>query len=127
MRPPTLPDLHGSPLLTEYGKGPDFSITDCGAHNDCWECQFFELGEDAEGGEFCAFEAAALIGNASPELLRLFGWTESETQAGWFDAPDRCPWFADKTAPPVPFYDPRQITLPLSGVVAPPSEPANDC
>lgn len=108
-RPPTYPDLIGSPLLLPATDYINMTLTDCGAHHDCWTCQFFEIGEDAEGGEFCALEAAAIVGNCSPELARLFGWTTRASDPTWFDPPKHCPWFADKSAPPVPFDDPRQI------------------
>lgn len=105
-RPPTLPDLCGSPLLTR--DGVDLRITDCGTHADCWDCQFFDIGPDAEGGEHCAMEAAGIIGNATPELARLFGWTHEGGDTYW-DPPQHCPWFADKSDPDIPFDDPAQL------------------
>lgn len=108
-RPPTLPDLVRSPLLSDFGNGVDLTITDCGAHTDCWDCQFYDVGPEADGGEHCAMEAAAIIGIVTPELARLFGWIERES--GWFGAPARCPWFAAKDAPAVPFDDPAQLDM----------------
>lgn len=111
-RPPTLLDLIGSPLLNkDETRSIYMQMADGAAHVDCFDCQFYGIGEDAEGGEFCAMEAAAMIGNATPELARLFGWIAAETQPDCWYPPRNCPWFVDRSAPAVPFDDPRQLDV----------------
>lgn len=114
-RPVTFPEACQAPLgLLLIGETDDaihVQMTDGAAHVDCFDCQFYGIGDDAEGGEFCAMECAAMVGNAAPALARLFGWIESEGQPGFFYAPRRCPWFTDRAAPAVPFDDPRQLTI----------------
>lgn len=105
MHPPTLDDLYRSPLLAH-------GVIDCQPSGDpvacmeCWDCQFFDMEEAGAG---CAMEAAVTMGNATPELARLFGWTPNDDQPSLWSAPDRCPWFRDKSLPPLPHDDPRQI------------------
>lgn len=107
MRPPTLLDLIGSPLLRQ-------DATDCIPSGDplacmeCWDCQYWD---SEEAGTHCAMEAAVMIGNATPELARLFGWSEDEQQRGFWYGPDRCPWFRDKSEAWLPIEDPRQLSL----------------
>lgn len=112
-RPPTLLDLIGSPLLAADATRNHLylQMTDGAVHVDCFDCQFYGIGDDAEGGEFCAFEAAGMIGSATPELCRLFGWTNDRTQPDCWYPPRRCPWFVDREAAPVPFDDPRQLDV----------------
>lgn len=114
-RPLTYPDAMLSPggllLVGLEHDAIHVEMTDGAAHVDCFDCQFYGIGDDAEGGEFCAMECAAMVGNAAPALARLFGWTECESQPGFYNAPLHCPWFVDRDAPAVPFDDPRQITI----------------
>jgi hypothetical protein len=73
---------------------------------------------DGTAGEYCAFEAASLLGIVSPELATMFGWIQSETQYGprdGWDAPKRCAFFlkrqdGDDSPPPAP-PDPAQLVL----------------
>ncbi len=81
------------------------ACSELGAHPDCDGCQFYDL--EGQAGELCAMEGAVLCDTVTPELARLFGWTE-DSSGDWIE-PDDCPWFAAKDLPSVPFDDPAQF------------------
>lgn len=100
---------------------------DCWASGNCYDCWYYA----DVAGEGCAFEGAALMGVVSPDLARLFGWTQNakydkadDHRHGWH-APDRCPFFRARLNddgednPPPPDPDPLQLVL-----LADPSEDA---
>lgn len=95
---------------------------DSWASGNCFRCRFYAPNC---AGEDCAFEGAALLGSVSPELARMFGWTESAKYPGSFREPEQCPFFKerkdsdDTPTPPPPDPDPAQFVL-----IADPTEDA---
>ncbi len=89
------------------------------AHGNCFSCRYF----DAEGacGEYCALEGAAILGLVTPELAKLFGWTQTTTQYGpryGWEPPQTCRFWRDKTDddgnpadPRVPDLCPETLSL----------------
>lgn len=124
-RPPTLEEAAGRGLLAEHGKGvhtfSNGSEWDSWASPNCHACKYWN--KDVAGDD-CAFEAAAFLQIASPELARMFGWLE-EADYGW-RAPQQCSYFAAKSdgddddRPAPPPVDPTQLVL-----IADPSEDAS--
>ena len=85
---------------------------------NCFDCRFYE--HEGNAGEYCAFEAAAMLDMVTPEMARLFGWTQHTTEygplSGW-RPPQQCAFFHerpenddDDSAPPPP-PDPYQLVL----------------
>lgn len=95
------------------------------ASGNCFECWYYDV-ECA--GALCAFEAASFLHMVTPDLARLFGWTQRTEEygpaSGW-EPPQTCPFFrarADDDGddnPPPPPPDPAQLVL-----IADPTEDA---
>lgn len=115
-RPPTLADAEARGLLAKKGihtfsNGTEWEYW---ASGNCLSCWFYRL--DGDAGEFCAFEAAALLDTVSPELATLFGWKRHEQYADSWVSPDECTFFkerpdGDDDSPPPPPVDPLQLNL----------------
>jgi hypothetical protein len=125
MKPIGLDDAYERGLVTELGKGvltfSNGSEWDSWSTKNCARCKFFDPGAM---GALCAFEAAAFMHIASPELVRMFGWIEDAEHPGEFDKPETCAFFKDKDdrdedRPSSPPTDPRQLVL-----IADPTEDA---
>ncbi len=122
--PPTLDEAQERGLLTDDSQGihtfSNGDQWDSWSAPNCERCKFFD---PAVAGKFRAFEAAAFMHCASPELARLFGWVQdvkwdepNDHRHGW-DAPESCSFFCDRKddndddRPPVPDPDPNQLVL----------------
>lgn len=116
-------------LLAEFEKGihtfSNGSEWECWSSHNCDRCRHCVTDPD-KPDEACALEFGAMLGQVSPALAQLFGWTESEGYPGSFDYPRDCPHLKrkderdedeDRPAPPPP--DPRQLVL-----IADPTEDA---
>jgi hypothetical protein len=125
-KPPTIVEAERRGLLVKYPSGVHtFSNGDewrSWADVNCDRCRFYDADR---AGASCAFEAAAFLHTASPELARLFGWSEDAEYPGEFDAPESCAFFREKQdddgndIPVPPDPDPAQLVL-----IADPTEDA---
>ena len=124
-KPIDLDDAYEMDLVTEPRKGvhtfSNGSEWDSWSTNNCSRCKFYD--RDMMGAQ-CAFEGAAFMHIASPDLVRMFGWTEDAEFPGHFNRPETCSFFKDKDdrdedRPPAPPVDPRQLVL-----IADPTEDA---
>ena len=114
MKPPTVDEACERGLSAEKGIHTFSNGTawDYWAERNCYECRHF----DTESVGSCAFEGLAVIGMVSPELARMFGWTEHPEYADSWCQPKVCRFFrqrGDDDAPgdPAPEPDPRQLVL----------------
>lgn len=121
-RPPTIPEAESRGLLAKSGAGihtfSNGSSWDYWADANCFECWFWE--PDGTAGELCAFEGAALLGMASPDLARMFGWAQHTAEYGerfGWRPPAQCAFFRSRKRddgednPPPPDPDPTQLVL----------------
>lgn len=118
MKPPTLEEATGRGLIVKDGicTFSNGTAWDCWADGNCYECRHYDI--DGTAGEMCAFEGAALLGMVSPDLARMFGWTEDAEYPGEFDEPETCRFFRqrrdendDTPEPPEDSPDPAQLVL----------------
>lgn len=127
--PITLPEARKRGLLTDekhgihtFSNGTSWHMW---ADGNCYECRHYDPDQ---AGALCAFEAAAFLHIASPDLARMFGWAQHTEQygplSGW-RAPEQCACFRRRTNddgednPPAPDPDPCQLVL-----IADPTEDA---
>ena len=138
MKPPNAEQAAARGLFALDGEGvhtfSNGTDWECWASGNCLSCRYYDL--DGQAGEFCGFEYAAMLHFVSPDLARLFGWTQDQKYAdyrgvsdvvsgrhGW-NSPDRCAFFAPRTddngydIPIPPDPDPAQLVL-----LADPTEP----
>lgn len=118
MRPPTLTEARTRGLLVKYPGGvhtfSNGTEHELWADVNCWECAYYDADS---AGLLCAFEGAALLACASPDLVRMFGWLEHPDYPGEFEPPQQCAFFRSKRGddgsdnPPPPDPDPRQLVL----------------
>lgn len=111
MRPPNGEEAVTRGLFAEDGNGihtfSNGTMWEMWAEPNCLSCRFYEM--DGNAGEFCAFEGLATLGAVTPDLARLFGWTQNPEYAdyrgpddtadhrhGW-QAPDSCRFFRERT------------------------------
>lgn len=128
--PITLPEARTRGLLTDEKHGVHtFSNGDqwySWADGNCDACAYYDPDQ---AGALCAFEAAAFLHIASPDLARMFGWAQHTELygplSGW-RAPEQCAYFRQKkddgdeySPPPPPAPDPYQLVL-----IADPTEDA---
>ena len=59
------------------------------ASGNCLTCRWYEL--DGGAGEYCAFEAAAMLHQVSPALALLFGWEQNPKYADYQGERDAVP------------------------------------
>lgn len=98
--PPTVKQGYARKLIAEPGihTFPNGSSWEDWADANCYRCRHWN--DDGVGR--CAFEYAAFVGQASPALAQLFGWTQDpkwdradDHTIGW-SAPDSCAFFLNR-------------------------------